>query len=153
MMKPCEPLLRAGQPHILPALLLLALLWSGMPTVAASTAYWDKYYDIQTGKPKPGTRPMPMVHVLYTRTRPYTGEMLTGRTSGYGHPTWQLQQLDKRTPDMREQGFDPPKLVHASINRNIIKSQARALAHKQFVTGKSVRYGDMAFPDRTTGSK
>ncbi len=110
-------------------LALTVLLCSGPAADGlAATSFWDRHYNPANGQERPGAPPLPELHVLYTRYHPSSGKTLTGRTHGYGHPAWLLRQLDARQPQLRAQGYDPPRLVRASINRQVIRNAQHTLA-------------------------
>ena len=111
------------------ALWLTALFCLG-PTAdgLAASSFWDRHYDPVSGQERPDARPLPELHVLYTRHHPLSGKTMTGRTRGHGHPDWLLRQMDARQPQLRAQGYEPPRLVRASINSRVIRNAQHTLA-------------------------
>lgn len=126
-MKACNS--SAGNRAALLALTVLLCLGLATDSLAA-TSFWDRHYNPASGQERPGAPPLPELHVLYTRYHPSSGKTLTGRTRGYGHPAWLLRQLDARQPQLRAQGYDPPRLVRASINRQVIRNAQHTLAEQ-----------------------
>jgi hypothetical protein len=65
----------------------------------------------------------------YTKTNPQTGEVYSGRTSGFGTP---LQNIAKRDGNhhMSQKGFGPAKLDKSSTNRDAIRGREQQLIDK-----------------------
>ncbi len=110
---------------------------------AATTAYWDKYYNVKTGQPKPGTTPLPPVFTIYTQTQKTTGKVKIGYITGSGHPVWQLNQMYKQDKFSRDQGFDKPVLVTTGLNQKTIRTKMYTLKTNYRRTGVTL-YDDNA---------
>ncbi|WP_010176100.1 hypothetical protein, partial [Bacillus coahuilensis] len=62
----------------------------------------------------------------YTKTKPITGEVYTGRTSGTGTP---LENIAKRDANhhMNNEGFGPARLDKSSTNKDAIRGREQQL--------------------------
>ncbi len=65
----------------------------------------------------------------YTKTNPQTGEVYSGRTSGYGTPTENVRARD-RGHHMNDNGFGPAVLDKSSTNYNAIRGREQLLIKK-----------------------
>ena len=62
----------------------------------------------------------------YTKTNPETGEVYSGRTSGYGTPKENVSRRDKKH-HMNDKGFGPAALDKSSINKDAIRGREQQL--------------------------
>ncbi|MGN0632908.1 MAG: polymorphic toxin-type HINT domain-containing protein [Oscillospiraceae bacterium] len=62
----------------------------------------------------------------YTKTNPKTGEVYSGRTSGYGTPKENVAKRDKNH-HMNEKGFGPAVLDKSSTNKDAIRGREQQL--------------------------
>ena len=65
-------------------------------------------------------------YVTYTKTNPVTGQVYSGRTSGFGTPTQILRRRDAGH-HMTQQGFGPAQVDRASTNRDAIRGREQQL--------------------------
>ena len=76
----------------------------------------------------------------YTKTNPQTGEVYSGRTSGYGSPAENVKKRDANH-HMNKQGFGPAVLDKSSSDYNAIRGREQMLidkhGHAKSVGGKS----------------
>ena len=66
------------------------------------------------------------VYVTYTKVNPKTGEVYSGRASGYGTPKEVLANRD-RNHHMNEKGFEPAELDRFSTNSDAIRGREQQL--------------------------
>ena len=66
------------------------------------------------------------VYVTYTKVNPKTGEVYSGRASGYGTPEEVVTNRD-RNHHMNEKGFEPAELDRYSTNYDAIRGQEQYL--------------------------
>ena len=62
----------------------------------------------------------------YTKTNPETGEVYSGRTSGYGTPKENVSRRDKKH-HMNDKGFGPAALDKSSTNKDAIRGREQQL--------------------------
>ncbi len=62
----------------------------------------------------------------YTRTNPETGEVYSGRTSGYGTPEQNIARRNANSP-LNKQGFDVPYIDRTSTNPAAIRGREQQL--------------------------
>ena len=65
----------------------------------------------------------------YTKTNPQTGEVYSGRTSGYGNPAENIRRRDANH-HMNRKGFDPAVLDKSSSDYNAIRGREQMLIEK-----------------------
>lgn len=65
----------------------------------------------------------------YTKTNPETGEVYSGRTSGYGNPAENVRRRDANH-HMNRKGFGPAVLDKSSTNYNSIRGREQLLIEK-----------------------
>ncbi len=73
----------------------------------------------------------------YTKTNPETGEVYSGRTSGYGNPAENVRRRDANH-HMNRKGFGPAVLDKSSTNYNSIRGREQLLIEKMVVQNRLV---------------
>lgn len=69
------------------------------------------------------------IYVTYTKTNPETGQVYSGRTSGYGTPKEIVKRRDNNH-HMNDKGYGPASIDKASTNPNAIRGQEQYLIEK-----------------------
>ena len=87
-----------------------------------------------------GTPSKQKTYQTYTKKNPVTGEVYSGRTSGYGTPAENVRRRDANH-HMNEKGYLPAQLDQTSTNYNAIRGREQMLidanGHAQSVGGTS----------------
>ena len=112
-------------------------VYQGLWNYAAGRSLYNSKGDLSPGKAQEQLKPKVKTYQTYTKTNIKTGEVYSGRTSGYGSPSQNVAARDINH-HMNSKGFGPAVLDRSSTNAAAIRGREQILIDSFFGGAKSM---------------